>query len=169
MNPPACYFAYGSNMNPQRVAARIGETHSAMPGVLKGYELRFDKASRVPGVSHANVVARPGARVEGVLIGLKHSGQILAMDPFEGHPTAYQRHRLPIHTGQGVIDAWVYIAVPGTTEAERLPAREYLMHLLKGEAFLSSAYRAWLAETPCVEGLGQEALKSLGILPDSQG
>ena len=45
------YFAYGSNMNIERVAARIGETRRVLAGSLEGYALRFNKASRVPGIA----------------------------------------------------------------------------------------------------------------------
>ena len=59
------YFAYGSNMNLERVAARIGETRRVLAGSLEGYALRFNKASRVPGIAHANVVPAPGERGAG--------------------------------------------------------------------------------------------------------
>ncbi|GED22053.1 gamma-glutamylcyclotransferase family protein [Halomonas halmophila] len=169
MSAPAYYFAYGSNMNPARVAARIGETRVALAGVLRDYRLCFDKASRVPGISHANVVASQGAWVEGVLIGLTHPEQIQAMDPFEGYPQEYQRHRLPVHSEEGVIDAWVYIARPGTTGAGLQPAREYLAHLLHGRAFLSSEYHAWLADFSSVTGLDEETLMQLGVSRHDSG
>ncbi|OBX37458.1 hypothetical protein A8U91_01825 [Halomonas elongata] len=75
------YFAYGSNMNPARVEARIGDTRRAVAGVLVDHVLRFDKASKVPGISHANVAPRPGERVEGVLFELASPEQIRDMDP----------------------------------------------------------------------------------------
>ncbi|MBF8222214.1 gamma-glutamylcyclotransferase family protein [Halomonas sp. 328] len=157
------YFAYGSNMNAARVAARIGETRRALAGVLRDYRLAFDKASRVPGIAHANVVAAPGARVEGALFELMAPDQIEAMDPFEGYPHDYERRRLSIHTLEGPRDAWVYLAAPGTT-AERLrPAREYLDHLLAGEAFLSRDYHAELARVEAVADLDEMTLAQLGL------
>lgn len=157
------YFAYGSNMNPARVEARIGSTRRALPGVLADHGLRFDKASRVDGISHANVVPSPGERVEGALFELQEPRQIHRMDPFEGYPHDYDRHRLSIHTGHGPIEAWVYIAAPGTTAAALRPAREYLAHLLAGEAFLSPAYHARLAEVEAVHGLDDATLAALGL------
>ena len=72
----AYYFAYGSNMNPARVVARIGETRRAVHGWLEEHRLSFDKASRVEGIAHANVQPAPGERVEGVLYELLEAEQI---------------------------------------------------------------------------------------------
>ncbi|MDY7116015.1 gamma-glutamylcyclotransferase family protein [Halomonas sp. SSL-5] len=157
------YFAYGSNMNPARVAARIGPTRQVLAGVLHDHALRFDKASRVAGIAHANVVPRPGERVEGALFELEHPGQILDMDPYEGYPREYDRHRLPVVTQEGTLEAWVYIAAPGTTAEALRPAREYLEHLLAGEPFLSPGYHARLAAVEAVTGLDAATLAALGL------
>ncbi|MDN3520089.1 gamma-glutamylcyclotransferase family protein [Halomonas ramblicola] len=157
------YFAYGSNMNPARVVARIGETRRVLPGVLHDHALRFDKASRVAGIAHANVAPTPGERVEGALFELVEPEQIRRMDPFEGYPHEYDRRRLPVVTAEGDIEAWVYIAVPGTTAPCLRPAREYLAHLLAGEAFLSPAYHARLAAVEAVAGLDDATLGTLGL------
>lgn len=157
------YFAYGSNMNPARVEARIGATRRALPGGLVDHVLRFDKASKVPGISHANVAPRQGARVEGALFELVSPEQIHDMDPFEGYPHDYRRHRLSVETAEGAIEAWVYIAAPGTTAGALRPAQEYLEHLLHGQAFLSAEYHARLSEVPTVAGLDDETLAALGL------
>ncbi len=157
------YFAYGSNMNPARVAARIGSTRRVLAGVLHDHALRFDKASRVAGIAHANVVPRPGERVEGALFELEQPGQIRDMDPFEGYPREYDRHRLPIMTREGTLAAWVYIAAPGTTAEALRPAREYLEHLLAGESFLSPGYHARLSAVEAVAGLDEATLAALGL------
>ncbi|MEQ6918448.1 gamma-glutamylcyclotransferase family protein [Halomonas aquatica] len=157
------YFAYGSNMNPARVAARIGCTRRVLPGVLHDHVLRFDKASKVPGIAHANVSASAGERVEGALFELEHPGQIRDMDPFEGYPHEYDRHRLPVATREGTIESWVYIAAPGTTAGALRPAREYLVHLLAGEPFLTPDYHARLAGVEAVAGLDEATLAALGL------
>ncbi|QFU02394.1 AIG2-like family protein [Halomonas sp. THAF5a] len=161
------YFAYGSNMNAARVAARIGRTRRALAGVLHDHGLRFDKASRVAGIAHANVAASAGERVEGALFELEHPDQIRDMDPFEGYPHDYDRHRLPIVTREGAIEAWVYIAAPGTTAEALRPAREYLDHLLAGKPFLSPGYHARLAAVEAVAGLDATTLAALGLSRDT--
>ncbi|MFC3283135.1 gamma-glutamylcyclotransferase family protein [Litchfieldella rifensis] len=157
------YFAYGSNMNPARVEARIGATRRAMAGVLEDHELRFDKASRIPGIAHANVASRQGARVEGALFRLSEPAQIELMDPYEGYPHDYQRQRRTIVTAEGAIEAWVYIAVPERTRPALKPAREYLAHLLAGEPFLSADYHARLRAVEAVDGLDDSILAMLGL------
>lgn len=157
------YFAYGSNMNTARVEARIGATRRALAGVLHDHALRFDKASRVPGIAHANVVPHQGERVEGALFELQHPEQIRLMDPFEGFPHEYDRHRLSVRTDEGAFEAWVYIAAPGMTAASLKPAWEYLAHLLAGKPFLSDAYHARLASTASVQGLDDRTLGRLGL------
>ena len=157
------YFAYGSNMNVERVAARIGETRRALSGTLPGFELRFDKASRIPGLAHANVAANPEKVVEGALFELIEPAQIELMDPFEGVPHDYRRERHVIETEEGGVEAWVYIARPERVRASLRPAREYLEHLLAGEAFLSAEYHARLARVEAVEGLGDTTLTMLGL------
>ncbi|QTP55674.1 gamma-glutamylcyclotransferase [Billgrantia sulfidoxydans] len=157
------YFAYGSNMNVARVEARIGATRRVLPGRLDDHALRFDKASRVAGLAHANVAPAAGERVEGALFELLEPAQIERMDPFEGYPHEYERHRLPIATREGPIEAWVYIAAPGTTAEALKPAREYLDHLLAGEPFLSADYHRRLARVEAIGGLEDRVLALLGL------
>jgi gamma-glutamylcyclotransferase (GGCT)/AIG2-like uncharacterized protein YtfP len=157
------YFAYGSNMNPARVVARIGSTRRVLSGVLHDHALRFDKASRVAGIAHANVVPESGGRVEGALFELQTPEQIRLMDPYEGYPREYDRHRLSVCTHEGLIEAWVYIAATGTTAESLKPAREYLAHLLAGEPFLTPDYLARLANVEAVTGLDETALIRLGL------
>ncbi|NIC07368.1 gamma-glutamylcyclotransferase family protein [Billgrantia bachuensis] len=157
------YFAYGSNMNVARVEARIGATRRCLAGALYDHALRFDKASRVAGIAHANVIPVAGERVEGALFELLEPAQIERMDPFEGYPSEYERHRLPIVTQEGPIEAWVYIAAPGTTAQALKPAREYLDHLLAGEPFLSADYHRRLARVEAVNGLEDRILSLLGL------
>lgn len=157
------YFAYGSNMNVARVKARIGATRRALAGVLHDHALRFDKASRVSGIAHANVAQAAGERVEGALFELLEPAQIELMDPFEGYPHEYERHFLPIGTAEGTIAAWVYIAAPGTTAPALRPAREYLDHLLAGKPYLSVEYHRRLARVEAVHGLEENILALLGL------
>ncbi|MDI5885104.1 gamma-glutamylcyclotransferase family protein [Cobetia amphilecti] len=159
----AYYFAYGSNMNPARVEARIGETRRAVHGWLQEHRLSFDKASRVDGIAHANVQPAPGERVEGVLYELLEAEQITLMDPFEGRPHEYERFLHPIVTREGVIDAWVYVALPERTAEGLKPAREYLEHLLGGRDFLTPDYFTALTGVEAVHALDDATLAQLGL------
>ncbi|REC94447.1 gamma-glutamylcyclotransferase family protein [Kushneria indalinina] len=163
------YFAYGSNMNVDRMQARVGKTRRMLSATLRNWRLYFDKASRVDGVAHANVRMEEGGLVEGVLYELTHPAQIRDMDPFEGHPCEYCRQVAMVDTADGPLAAWVYVALPGKTGSGRLPAREYLGHLLAGRDFLSHAYLERLSTQHCIDSLEDEALLSLGISRTTPG
>lgn len=144
------YFAYGSNMNPQRMAQRGLAVEEALRGQLRDMALRFNKRSRLnPEWACANVGYAPGEIVEGVLYRLTDHQQIALMDPFEGAPRYYSRERFPVHTDNGVIHAWVYIANPGVLDESVLPLRWYLGQLLEGRGFLSPQYVARLEAVLC--------------------
>lgn len=163
------YFAYGSNMNAARMQARVGDTRRMLAARLVGWRLYFDKASRVDGIAHANVRKEGGEHVEGVLYELTHPAQIRDMDPFENHPDEYCRQVEWVDTADGPLAAWVYVALPEKTGSGRLPAREYLGHLLAGRAFLSSDYFERLSAQRCIDSLGDDALRSLGISRTTPG
>ena len=148
----ACYFAYGSNMNPARVRERGMRYHAAESATLRGCALAFDKTSRQhPGVGHANVVYAPGQVVEGVLYWLAAPDEILKMDRFERAPINYSREVVEVRaeaTG-GPVVSWTYFANPAVRLAGLKPPRSYLAHLLAGEPFLSSAYIERLRQIEC--------------------
>jgi len=139
------YFAYGSNMNPQRVAERGLRVGEPRAGVLCDFRLTFNKMSRDhPGVGHANIQFARGHRTEGVLYELHHADEILKMDPFESAPRNYGRDKVLIQSASGPCWAWTYFANPAVQVEGLLPSPEYLAHLLAGRPFLSDAYMAEL-------------------------
>lgn len=151
------YFAYGSNMNPERVARRKMDFHSAESGRLRHYRLAFNKRSvKYPGAASANVVPVREAITEGVVYRLAAPEQIEMMDPFEGYPVRYNRLALPIHLDEGDVHAWVYIANHDHVTEGLNPARWYLEHLLAGREFLSQQYYSELLLTDCIPGSERE-------------
>lgn len=146
------YFAYGSNMNPDRMKARGLAFSEAYSGVLRGYALAFNKrAADAPHRSYANVIYSPDTHVEGVIYALADTDEIVKMDPFEGTPRLYSRELYGIETEIGVLQAWVYVANRSMISEGLLPARWYLDHLLAGKPFLSPDYYQQLAQSPCLE------------------
>lgn len=140
---PARYFAYGSNMNPERVRDRGLKVVACEAASLAGYALRFDKVSRAhPRESHANIIRAAGARVEGVLYELVSHDDILRMDRFESTPVNYSREAVLAETSAGVKPAWTYFANPAVRLDGLMPSDDYLSHLLAAEAFLSAGYLA---------------------------
>jgi gamma-glutamylcyclotransferase (GGCT)/AIG2-like uncharacterized protein YtfP len=149
------YFAFGSNMNPERVRERGLAVIEVLAARLSDHALVFDKrAADHPGSAHANVVRAPGEVVEGVLYRLRSVDEILKMDVFERAPVNYSREVVHVHTDAGAVPAWTYYANAAVRMADGRPERAYLAHLLAGEAFLSRDYHARLAAWPVADGGG---------------
>ena len=147
------YFAYGSNMNPDRVRER-GIAFTAAAGArLLNLALVFDKRSVRAGEAHANIVYAPGDEVQGVLYRLATPHQIEKMDPFEKAPVNYGRDVVVVQDlAQGTsVTAWTYFANDAVREAGRHPPQAYLDHLLAGRPFLTAAYYEQLLQHPVAE------------------
>ncbi|GAB3100531.1 gamma-glutamylcyclotransferase family protein [Pseudomaricurvus hydrocarbonicus] len=148
------YFAYGSNMNAERMLDRGLRFHRALSGNLHGLGLAFNKrAADAPHRAYANVVHATGSRVEGVLYQLCDEAEIAKMDPFEGAPRLYSRDIYEVETAEGVIAAWVYIANRAMITEGLRPERWYLEHLLAAKPYLSQGYYERLLLTPCLDDL----------------
>ena len=150
------YFAYGSNMNPERVKARGLNYSQVLSGQLSGYELSFNKYSAKREGSAANIIMQENAVTEGVLYLLSEAEQIVAMDPFEGFPDHYTRELLSISTKSASVRAWVYIANQRFIRRNLLPPRWYLNHLLAGKQFLTQPYYERLKKVECISGTDLE-------------
>lgn len=148
------YFAYGSNMNPERVRQR-GLLFDRVEGArLRGYALGFGKQSRDhAGSGHAHIERAPDDVVEGVLYLLAGPEEIRKMDPFERAPINYSRDVVIVETAVSRVPAWTYFANPAVMASNLRPRREYLAHLLEGRPYLSSGYFSRLAVWPCAEDL----------------
>lgn len=145
------YFGYGSNMNRVRVTKREMPFGEVLAGTLYDFELAFNKRSvKYPGAASANVIAKSGSKVEGVLYRLNHEEAILKMDPFEGYPIRYNRTLMEVETLNGAVSAWVYTANAEYITEGLKPARWYLNHLLAGKEHLTPDYYARLATTECL-------------------
>ena len=149
---PEFYFAYGSNMNPARVATRGMRFDRACNAVFEGVRLTFDKQSREhPRGGHANLTFERDARTEGVLYHLPTPDDIARMDVFEAVPINYCREVVVVSAGGRHIAAWTYFANAAVIRAGLRPERSYLNHLLAGREYLSPDYFQWLSRTPCVD------------------
>ena len=148
------YFAYGSNMNSERMSARDLQILSACSGWLEGFGLRFNKRSRRDAtLACANVVYAPRERVEGVLYHLATPTEIIKLDPHEGTPFMYSRELFQVQTISSLLPAWTYIANPAVIDNTIRPARWYVEHLLAGKAFLTPECWDRIDQTPCREAV----------------
>lgn len=143
------YFAYGSNMNPNRMADRVGDFEIVGLGILQNFELKFNKiAKNKNGIGYANVVWAPGKNVEGIIYQFE---DIALLDKHEGYPKHYNRKVLDILHNQSLLKTWVYIAQENQISNGLLPERSYLGHLLVGEEYLSESYFEELRIVPVKE------------------
>ncbi|MFT7686771.1 MAG: gamma-glutamylcyclotransferase [Candidatus Azotimanducaceae bacterium] len=150
------YFAYGSNMNPDRVKRRGLDFSSVLAGTLEGFYLSFNKRSVAHvGAASANITKQPllGSKrgpVEGVIYHLADKSQIELMDPFEGYPVRYDRILVDVQTLEGPKAVWTYTANKEYLAEGLKPNRWYLRHLLAGKPYLSQTYYQVLEETLCL-------------------
>lgn len=84
------YFAYGSNMNANRMLGRDVDIYEMLPGILIGYKLTFNKISTVDNQGYATIEKSKNNNVEGVIYQISHQG-LKRLDLFEGYPTHYIR------------------------------------------------------------------------------
>lgn len=146
------YFAYGSNMNPQRLiddrlAPEGVECRERILGRLDGWLLVFDKPSAYfTGAAAANIRPEPRAHVFGTLNRLSRTG-LEVLDRYENVATRqYERAAVSVmrpDTGE-LVDAVTYVAYENLDPTLR-PRSGYLAHLLAGRDILPGSYVDGLA------------------------
>jgi len=151
------YFAYGSNMNParladQRLKERAVQMGPRIGGRLDGWRLTFNKIARSPeGAGAGNIVEAPGEAVHGTLNRMPKEG-LLVLDIWEGVAGGhYEQRTIPVvraDTGE-TVEAVTYIALK-IGDGLR-PTREYLGHLLAGKDLLPAAYWETLKKTETLD------------------
>lgn len=109
MNDLILYFAYGSNMNPARMARRCPESSVFGPGVLHDYRLVERRT--------ADIESLNGGEVHGVLYRVT-AADLESLDRYEGHPYAYRRMELEVESAGQTYRAFVY-EMTEATRAER--------------------------------------------------
>jgi cation transport regulator ChaC len=151
------YFAYGSNMNAQRLfGERLNPEGVArgerIAGRLDGWRLAFNKRARLPaGAGAGNIVPAVGEVVHGTLNRLPPKGFEI-LDRYEGVAGGhYERRLVPVvraDTG-ATIEAVTYVAL--LVSEELRPTRDYLGHLLAGRDLLPADYYERLGATPTID------------------
>jgi len=149
------YFAYGSNMDPNRMKSRGANFTSREHAVLAGYSLHFNKEaqgfSAKPGEGKGNIMPQVGQNVEGALYEIAESG-ISYLDKCEGFPKHYDKITVTVELDDGTkVDTITYIAKPDKIKNGLKPTREYLSHYLKGKDILTNDYYHKLESWPTVD------------------
>ena len=146
------YFAYGSNMDQDRMEERGIKIISAKSGIAKNCNLVFNKIAFFNDfIGYANIEFEANMFVEGVIYAIEDD-DVKKLDKAEGYPNHYNKWKLKIETQNGEIEeCFTYIANPIRTRAGLKPTRDYLNHLLEGKDFLSNKYYKKLTSTICFD------------------
>ncbi|ROR34287.1 gamma-glutamylcyclotransferase family protein [Inmirania thermothiophila] len=147
MNAHPPYFAYGSNLHPPRLRARLGAVPVLAAAELPGHRLRLDKRGG-DGSGKARPAPDPAGRVHGLLYRVAAPG-LDRLDAIEG--PGYRRVRVRVRTLAGEwIVAWTYLARQGWCDPALRPFDWYRDLVLAGAraAAAPAAYLAALAALP---------------------
>lgn len=149
------YFAYGSNMNMERLRERLGREGHQLLGrrraTLHDYRLVFNKRSSFEaGVGYANIEWSGAGLVEGTLNDMSEEALAL-LDRIELVPDHYRRALVHVHDweSKSAVRAWTYLAQPAMLCPKVRPTRDYIGHLLEARDVLPDHYLGSLAAVEC--------------------
>lgn len=141
------YFAYGSNMNKDRMKERKINFTSRQFAKLFGYKLVFNKKAKDGEFAYANIIASENDCVEGAVYEFPES-DITLLDQKEGYPLHYDKTIVKLIDNSGnQIEAITYVAQANKIKQGLLPQKKYLNHLLAGQDILSKEYFDQLTQT----------------------
>ncbi len=122
------YFAYGANIDPARMAARVPEAVVVGPGRVEGYGLEFTIRDREWGGGVLNAREDPGA----TLWGLLYEGPdeaFAVLDTFQGDTALLEKASVTVITDQGPVEAITYHVIPIANYVRATD--RYLSHLTR--------------------------------------
>jgi gamma-glutamylcyclotransferase len=136
------YFAYGSNLHPARLQARVPSAEFVEVAVLPDRALRFCKRS-VDGSAKCTVVPALGSRTLGAVYRLPVEEKEL-LDRVEGLDQGYDEEWQGLPLSDGVVRTFYYVAMPGYLDATLQPYHWYKRLVLAGARYhgFSDAYLA---------------------------
>lgn len=102
------YFAYGSNIDIDRMRERCPTAEVLGSGVLRDYRLEFTVYSQGWGAGTADIVYEPRQEVWGIVYVLD-TQDLHGLDADEGYPDHYRRVQLPVEVdGTEHPGVWAY-------------------------------------------------------------
>jgi gamma-glutamylcyclotransferase (GGCT)/AIG2-like uncharacterized protein YtfP len=164
------YFAYGSNMAPERLQARVPSAQRLGVAVLRGYRLKFHKSGRDGSAKcDASRTGDMADEVHGVLYSMLAS-ELPTLDGFEGRGHGYERQTVVVERASGEpVGTEIYVATH--FDAAMHPFDWYLEHVLRGAdaALLPDAYvRALRAVKTMADPDEARRARELAIYPKSK-
>jgi gamma-glutamylcyclotransferase len=126
------YFAYGSNMDPDRKESRTGAIREARVARLQGYRIAFSKDD-ANGGAYASIELSADSEVWGVCF-LCDDATMGLLDEHEGVRTEhYHRTTIVVFDCKGAaMNAQVYVSHPKRIVHGRYPTPDYLRRIERG-------------------------------------
>ena len=127
------YFAYGSNMDSNRLYNRIGNFSASERAHLPEYQFQYNKLSYMLNQVYANIIPEPNSVVWGVLVGIDEL-QLEKLDESEGVENGHYRHEtVSVVTDQNIeIEAVTYIAEENWIKDGLKPKDKYRNFCIRG-------------------------------------
>lgn len=122
------YFAYGSNMSPARLGARLESVDKRGQAELAGHRLSFHKSGS-DGSGKCDIPRCDGSRVLGVLYGVA-TADFAVLDRIEGVGCGYERDEVEVRVGAESVTAFTYRATH--IDPRLRPFCWYRYHVLSG-------------------------------------
>lgn len=144
MTAKEMYFAFGSNMNPERMRQRKAFFTARVGAKLSDYKMSFS-FRRPDGCGSGNIIPEKDSVVYGALYSLEDGG-LEKLDVFEmvAHG-CYRREKVTVDTLEGErIEAITYIVTEEFYQEGLVPRKDYLDHCLAGKDVLPADYYAFL-------------------------
>lgn len=122
----AYYFAYGSNMLPERLLERIEKYHMSFPAKLSDFKFTYNKKS-IDGTAKANIEPNQNIEVHGACFEIDEED----FEILKKHEGGYDRRNITITTTEGnETKAVTYIS--NSIDNKLIPTNEYKSLVLNG-------------------------------------
>ena len=133
MSGKILHFAYGSNMESNRLHKRIGNVSSPQRAYLSGFRFEFNKLSYHLETVYGNIMADIDSTVWGVLMEITQS-QLDQLDVNEGVENGhYRQEKVIVITDDGVeYEAITYVAEDKWVKEGMNPNETYLDYVING-------------------------------------
>jgi gamma-glutamylcyclotransferase (GGCT)/AIG2-like uncharacterized protein YtfP len=125
------HFAYGSNLDIERMHERTGAVREPRLACLHGYRLAFNKLGN-NGTGKGNIVPSAGRKVWGVIYQCTDD-ELAKLDRKEGVRLGHYTHvTVEVESDSKWIQVDTFVAGQAYLHAGLLPAADYLARIIKG-------------------------------------
>jgi gamma-glutamylcyclotransferase (GGCT)/AIG2-like uncharacterized protein YtfP len=166
---PILYFAYGSNLHPERLTERVPSARLIGTGVWSGRRLAFHKIGKDGSAKcDAPEATRPTDEVHGAIYELSQS-DLERLDRIEGAGTGYDRELVTVLSSSQPVTANVYLARPESIDPDLIPFDWYRLLVLTGARYhgIPKSTLSGIAAVPAVPDPDRaRARTSLSSIPE---